>query len=72
MNSFPKSFVTKPIGSFKGGGRVAKSLFFEKPNETMSFFRSAFQSSLLRHAGDVFFVLGNADFFKFKNASVLS
>jgi len=32
----------------------AKSYFFEKPNITMSFFRSAFQSTLLKHAGEVF------------------
>jgi len=32
----------------------------------MSFFRSAFQSTLLKHAGDVCSVLRNADFFKFK------
>jgi len=32
----------------------AKNFFFEKPNETMSFFRSAFQSTLLKHAGEVF------------------
>jgi len=38
----------------------------------MFFFRSAFQSTLLKHAGEVFFVLRNADFFKFKNASELS
>jgi len=44
----------------------------EKPNETMSFYRSAFQSTLLKHAGQVFFVLGNADFFQLKNASELS
>ena len=31
----------------------------------MSFFRSAFQSTLLKHA-EVFFVLRYADFFKFK------
>ena len=51
---------------------MPKSFFFEKPNETMSFFRSAFQSTLLKHADEVLFVLGNADFFKFKNASGLS
>jgi len=56
----------KPIGLFKRGGRVPKSFFLEKPNKTMSFFQSAFQSTLLKHAGEVFFVLGNADFFKFK------
>ena len=32
----------------------AKKLFFEKPNETMSFLRSAFQSTLLKHVGEVF------------------
>ena len=62
----------KPIGLFKRGGRVPKSFFFEKPNEIMSFFRSAFQSTLLKHDCEVFFVLGNADFFKFKNFSELS
>jgi len=61
----------KPIGLFKRSGRVPKSFFFEKPNETMSFFRSTFQSTLLKHTGEVFFVLGNADFFKL-NASELS
>jgi len=59
-----------PIGLFKRGGRVQKSFFFGKPNETMSFFRSAFQSTMLKHAGEVF-VVGNTDFFKFKNASEL-
>jgi len=72
LNCFSKSFVMKPIGLFKRGGRVPKGFFFEKPNETMSFFRSAFQSTLLKHGGEVFFVLDNADFFKFKNASELS
>ena len=62
----------KPVGLFKRVGRVPKSFFFEKPNKTMSFFRSAFQSTLTKHAGEVFFVLRNADFFKFKNASELS
>jgi len=51
---------------------VPKSFFFEKPNETMSFFRSAFKNTLLKHSGEVFFVLGNADFFKLKNAAELS
>jgi len=37
----------------------------------MSLFRSAIQSTLLKHAGEVFFVLGNADFFKFINVSEL-
>jgi len=62
----------KPIGLFKRGGRVPESFFFEKPNGTMSFLRSAFQSTLLKQVGEVFFVLGNADFFKFKNAPELS
>ena len=61
----------KPIGLFKRVGRVPKSLFFEKPNGTMSFLQSAFQITLLKHTGEVFFVLGNADFVKFKNASEL-
>jgi len=56
----------KPIGLFRRGGRVPKSFFFEKPNKTMSFFRSAFQSTLLKHAGEDFFVLRNANFLKFK------
>ena len=40
-----------------------------------SFLRSSFQSSLLKHAGEFaffFFVLHNADFAKFRNASELS
>jgi len=56
----------KPIGLFKRGGSVPKSFFFEKANETMPFFRSAFQSTLLKHVGEVFFVLGNADFLSSK------
>ena len=36
----------KPIGLFKRR--------FEKPNKTMSFFRSAFQSTLLKQTGEVF------------------
>jgi len=63
----------KPIGLFKRGGRVPKNFFCEKRNKTMlSFFRSAFQSTLVKHAGEVFFVLDNADFLMFKNASELS
>jgi len=62
----------KPIGSFKKGGRVPKSFFFEKPNEAIYFFGSDFQITLLKRHGEVFFVLGNADFFKLKNASELS
>ena len=53
----------KPIGLFKRGGRVPKSFFFEKPNKTMCLFRCAFQSTLLKHIGEVFFVLRNAHFF---------
>jgi len=67
-----RSFVMKPIGLFKRSGRVPKSFFFEKPNKTMSFFRRAFQGTLSKHAGEVFLVLRNADFLKFKNASELS
>jgi len=55
---FSKSFVMKPIGLFKRGGRVSKSFFFEKRNETMSSFRSAFQNTVLQHAGEVFFCSG--------------
>jgi len=58
---FFKSFVMKPIGLFKRGGRVPKSFFFEKQNKTMSFLRSDFQSTLLKHAGELFSVLCNAD-----------
>jgi len=61
----------EPIDVFKKGGGVPKSFFFEKPNETMSFFRSAFQSTLFKHAGEGFLVLRNADVFKFKNVSEL-
>jgi len=46
---------------------VPKSFSFEKPNKTLSLFRSAFQSTLLKH-DELLFVLRNADFFKFKNA----
>jgi len=57
----------KLIGLFKRGVRVPKSFFFEKPNETTSFFRSAFQSTLLKHADEVFFfVLRNANFLSSK------
>ena len=52
----------KRIGLFERGGGVPKSIFFEKTNKTMSFLRSAFQSTLLKHAGEVFLVLRNADF----------
>ena len=45
---------------------MPKSFFFEKPNKTMSFFRSAFQSTPLKHAGEVFLVLRNADFLSSK------
>jgi len=56
----------KPIGLFKRAGRVPKSFFFEKTNKTMSFFRSDFQSTLLKHAGEIFFVLRNAEFLSSK------
>jgi len=56
----------KPIDLFKRDERVPKSFFFEKPNNTMSFFRSAYQSTLLKHAGEVFFVLPNAEFLSSK------
>jgi len=44
----------KPIALFKTGGRVPKSFFFVKPNKTMSYFRSAFHSTLSKHAGNFF------------------
>jgi len=56
----------KPIGLSKRGGGVPKSFFFEKPNKTMPFFRSGFQSTLLKHAGEVFFGLRNEDFLSSK------
>jgi len=34
----------KPIGLLKRGGRVPKSLFIEKPNETMFFFEVVFKA----------------------------
>jgi len=34
----------KPIGLFKGGGRVPTSFFFEKPIKTMSFFEVLFKA----------------------------
>jgi len=34
---------------------VPKSYFLEKPNKAMSFFKSAFQSTLLKHTGEDFF-----------------
>ena len=55
LNCFSRSFVMKPIGLFRRGGRVPKSFFFELPNKSMSFFRSAFQSTLLKDADEVFF-----------------
>jgi len=58
----------KPIGLFKRGGRVPKSFFFEKPNKTTSFLRSVFQSTLLKHAREVFFVLRNANLFQGKKS----
>jgi len=50
----------------------AKKFLFWEAKWKHVFFRSAFQSTLLKHAGEVFVVLGDADFFKFKNASELS
>jgi len=41
---FSKSFVMKPIGLFKRGGRVPKSFFLEKPNKIMSFFEVLFKA----------------------------
>jgi len=34
----------KPTDLFKRGGRVPKSFFFEKPNETMFFFEVLFEA----------------------------
>ena len=58
----------KPIGLFKRGGRVPKRFFFEKPNKTTSFLRSASQSTLLKHASEVFFVLRNANLFQIQKS----
>jgi len=44
----------------------AKKVSFLRIQRKRCFFRSAFQTALLKHAGEVFFVLRNADFFKFK------
>jgi len=71
LNCFSRSFGMKLIGLFEKGGRVPKSFFIEKLNKTMSFLRSAFQSTLLKHDGEAFFFLRNANFFTFKNASEL-
>ena len=51
---------------------MPKSFFFEKPNKTVFFSKCFSKHSALKHAGEVFFVLRNADFFKFKNSSELS
>jgi len=68
-----QEFSYEPVGLLRRGGRVPKSLFFEKPNETMSFFRNAFQSTLLKHPGEVLFLFcAMQTFSKFKNASELS
>ena len=61
----------KPIGLFKRGGRVPKSFCFEKPSKTISFFQSAFQSILLKHAGEIF-CSAQCRLFKLKIASELS
>ena len=63
---FTRVLLWNPIGLYKRGGEVPKSFFFEKPNKTMSCFRSAFQSTLLKHAGEAFLVLRNADFLSSK------
>jgi len=59
---FSRIFVMKPIGLFKRGVKVSRCFIF----------RRAFQSTMLKHAGEVFFVLRNTNFFTFKNASELS
>jgi len=55
---------------FKRCGSVPTSFSYEKTDKT-SFLQCSFQSSLLKHAGEFFF-LRNADFVKFGNASELS
>jgi len=50
--------------------RVPKSFCFKNQIKRGLFFRSSFQSSLLKHADEFF--LRNADFVKFRNASKLS
>ena len=72
MNCFSKSFVMKPIGLFKRGGRVPKKFLFWEARWNHVFFRSAYQITLLKHVGEIFFVLRNADFLSSKNASELS
>jgi len=62
----------KPIGLFKRGGRVPKSFFFERPKKTMSFYQSAFQSTLLKHVGEAFLFCVMQNFLKLKNAPELS
>jgi len=69
LNCFSRSFVMKPIGLFNRGGRVPKKFLFWKAKKNHVFCRSAFRSTLLKHAVEIFFVLRNADFSKFKNAS---
>jgi len=44
----------KPIALFQKGVRVPRSFIYVKPNKTMYFFRSAFQSTLLKQAGEFF------------------
>ena len=60
---FFQEFCNDTIGLFKRGGKVPKSFFFEKPDETMSFFWSAFQSTLLKCASEVFFCFGQCRLF---------
>jgi len=50
----------------------AKKFLFWEAKWNHAFFRSVVQSTLLKNAGEVFFVLCDADFFKFKNPSELS
>jgi len=40
---------------FKRSERVPRSFSYEKPNKMRSFLQGSFQSSLLKHAGEVFF-----------------
>jgi len=52
--------------------RSELSLFFEKPNKRMSFFGSAFQSTLLTHVGEFFLYCVMHTFLSSQNASELS
>ena len=71
LNCSSRSLVTKPRGLFKRSGRVPKSFFYEKPNKNV-FFSKCFSKYSVETCWWSFFVLRNADFFTFKNASEVS